>query len=50
MNYCLNKVEGFNPEEFIEDAKDRNGDVVIKEATKKRFGTCLQMARFFGFD
>ena len=35
MNYCLNKVEGFNPEEFIEDAKDRNGDVVIKEATKK---------------
>ena len=35
MNYCLNKVEGFNPEEFIEDAKDSNGDVVIKEATKK---------------
>lgn len=35
MNYSLNKVEGFNPEEFIEDAKDRNGDVVIKEATKK---------------
>lgn len=35
MNYSLNKLEGFNPEEFIEDAKDRNGDVVIKEATKK---------------
>lgn len=35
MNYSLNKIEGFNPEEFIEDAKDRNGDVVIKESTKK---------------